>query len=192
MYKLTDILKKNFGNETIIDKILSEKLKYSELTPEQYGFLYSEGWFLLNEFEMNLSNVYSDVSKNSDVYGIYYWFRDKNDKLHYTRIAKDFLVKIGPAADNSNVNGVILSRKMKQFNDDKLMNTHIHNLLDYVKEYKPEYLYFKPETIDGHGEARKRLFIGLAGNFPEQIKDIKVDGDIVTLYFKYNFNMEGI
>ena len=184
MDKLVDILRKNFGNQTIIDRILSGELKYSELTPEQDGYLYSEGWFLLREYKINLANVYPNVVKHQDVYGVYYSFIDKNKKLHYTRISKDFVVKIGPAADNSVINGKILTQKLRRFNDDTLMNTHIYNLLEYVKEYSPSELVFTAETADGRGEARKRLLIGLAAKFPEQVKDVAVHGDEVTLYLK--------
>jgi hypothetical protein len=184
MDKLVDILKTNFGNQTIIDRILSGKLKYSELTQEQDGYLYSEGLFLLREFKVNLSNIYPDSVKYSDVYGVYYSFRDKNKKLHYTRISKDFVVKVGPAADDSVVNGKIVMQKLRRFNDDTLMNTHIYNLLEYVKEYSPPELVFTAETADGRGEARKRLFIGLAAKFPDKVKDVVVHGDEVILYLK--------
>jgi hypothetical protein len=185
MIRLAQLLHKNFGKNTVIDRIFDGKLEYSKLDEIQGSAMYSEGWFLLREYKVNLKNVYKDVEKHSDVYGVFYSFRDKKDNIHYTRVSKDFVVKIGPAVDNSVVNGKILTKKRNKFNDAMILNTHISNLLMYVEQYKPNHLSFVPETTDGQEEARRRLFTSLAGNFPEKIEDIKVSGDEIFLYLKY-------
>lgn len=180
MLKMSEIIKRNFGIESIIDKILSEELQYSELNAEQRSLIYGEGWFLLREYKINLNNIYKDIVKNTDVYGIFYSFRDKKNKLHYTRISKDSVVKIGPAVDNSKIDGHILTQKNRKLNDDMLLNTHIANIIKYVKEYHPKELIINVEASDNHGEGRKRLFLGIAGKLNELVKDVKVSNDGVT------------
>ena len=186
MIKLVDILHKQFGENTVIDKILSGKLQYLDLIEEQYTALYYEGLHLLHEYEINLGIVYKNVLKNEDVYGIYYSFRNKNNELYCTRITKNNYVKIGPGYIDPSNNAIIHTKKYKSFKDDKLLNTHILNLINYVKEYKPEKLFFDIETSDDHGEGRKKLFLGVAGKMYDFVKDVKVNGDEVTIYLKYD------
>ena len=185
MLKMSEIIKEKIGIESIIDKILSEKLQYSELTPEQRSLIYGEGWFLIREYKINLNDIYKDVMKNIDVYGIFYSFRDKKNKLHYTRISKDNVVKIGPAVDNFNVDGHILTQKNRKFNDDMLLNTHIANVIKYVNEYHPKELLVNIETSDNHGEGRKRLFLGIAGKLNDLVKDVKISKDGMIVYLNY-------
>jgi len=117
-------------------------------------------------------------------FGTGYVFKDSTDKEHVSAIQKTGTIKIGVLVKTTNDNPVILTRKINSTNDEKILNTHISNIIKLIDELKLIKIDFSPESSDQFYNARKRLFMNIVNQFPDKVEDVRTNGDNFEIFLK--------
>lgn len=178
--ELKQIIKEELNN-FFFNKLIEN---YDYLEKNNFGFLQSNFLYLLREYQINLNDIYKSEKIYFPQFGDGFKFKDSRGNEHISAIQKTGTIKIGLLMYTNSNQPVISTIKRNSFQDEKILNTHVFNLIKLIDEIKFTQINFAPETNDQYFEARKRLFLNIVNQFPERVENVRTTGDNFELFLK--------